>query len=88
MMNRNSGKMQCAFCQARLAWWNASSCAYCGHAICQHHAHLVKRAHNSSVLSSVCEKCAAHAGLHIEAIATSQMNGHLAHTHQQHAVAR
>jgi hypothetical protein len=86
MMNSNGGKTQCSFCQARLAWWNASSCAYCGHAICKHHAHLVKRAH-SSVLASVCEKCAEHAGLHFEAISMSQMNGHLVSAHR-HVAAR
>jgi hypothetical protein len=86
MMNSNDSKTQCSFCQARLVWWNASSCAYCGNAICKHHAHLVKRAH-SCVLASICEKCVDHAGLHLETISMSQATGHLVSAHQ-HVTAR
>ena len=86
MMNNNSSKTQCSFCQARLTWWNASSCAYCGHAVCKHHAHLVKRAH-SNVLASVCEKCVEHTGLHLEAISMPQIYGHMVSAHQ-HIAAR
>jgi hypothetical protein len=81
MMNRNGRKSQCAFCQAHLTWWNASSCAYCGHAICKHHAHLVKRTHNSRVLSSICEKCAESTGLRTETLIPTRASGHLVHAH-------
>lgn len=86
MMNSNSNKTQCSFCQVKLAWWSASSCAYCGHAICKHHAHLVKRAH-SNVLASVCGKCAEHAGLRSDVMLLSQANEHLLSSHQ-HVAAR
>jgi hypothetical protein len=83
-MDSNNSKTQCAFCQESLTWWNANRCAYCGNAVCKHHAHLVKRAHNSSILASVCEKCASHADLHLEAV--SMQHRHLANSHQHVAV--
>ena len=84
-MNNNVSKMQCAACHTNLTWWNAATCAQCGHAICRQHMHVVKRAH-SHVLVSICSGCANYAEPALGTVSVAQAAHHAAHAHQHASV--